>query len=223
MFADRCRANIDSRLENLRCWTSGLECFMLLKCTLENCFVLWFLKNINCQSVCSELFSLDYSEVWPNGLNVSILFGFPAARWLAVLPKRDYSPGWHSSWDLPFNTRDHQHLPKQVIPLYFLFCMAFLCQLMFVYSTDLKLVFQRHDVLFLKKNNLIMSSAWVFPVFISFSPCVVCFPVGTTGIGYASFPQGCADMEYRETPHYYRGGLLLGTESKCWISSNWSF
>lgn len=147
------------------------------------------LKNIYCQSVYSEYFlCLDYSKVWPSGLNVSILFHFPAARWLTVLPKRDNSPGWHSSWDLLFNTRDHQHLPKQVIPLYLLFCMAFLCQMMCVNSRDLKLVFQGSDVLFLKKNNLVMSSAWVFCVFILFSPCGVCFPVGTTGIGHVTFP-----------------------------------
>lgn len=142
-----------------------------------------------------RVFSLDYSKIWPSGLNVSILFHFPAARWLIVLPKGDYSPGWHSSWDLLFNTRDHQHLPKQVIPLCFLFCVAFLCQMICVNSRDLKLVFQGSDVLFLKKNNFVRSSAWVFPVFILFSPCVICFPVGIP-----AFPQRCDDMEHRRYP-----------------------
>lgn len=79
--------------------------------------------------------------------------------------------------------------------------MAFLCQMMWVNSRDLKLVFQGSDVLFFKKNNLVRSSAWVFPVFILFCPCVVCIPVGFAGMGHSSFsPRGVEyspDMEYR--------------------------
>lgn len=146
------------------------------------------------------VFSLDYSKILASGLNVSILLHFPAARWFIVLPKRDHSPGWHSSGDLLFNTCDHQHLPKQVIPLYFLFCMAFLCQMMCVNSRDLKLVFHGSDVLFLKKKRLVRSSIESFLCSSCLALVWFVFLWVWQGWGMPAFPQGCGDMEYRKHP-----------------------